>query len=293
MDPFSLTAGTLGIAGAALQSINALIHDIKAIRDAPDVLASLKYELAAVEAILLALDSAQKTSKLDHLTDDARQALKLAVTNCQKASDNFGMKLARWTKRSDAKMRAWERVHLGVFAERSVEKLCQQLNRYESTLNIAISTVTLLSVAASDTTSEAIQREICIKETELTQEIIEINNQKAVSEKALQSIAEGQLLDDPQYSTEAIQQLQDQDAGLDNSRKLLEELLAEVCHVSMEQTITNVDISDGGKLLVGLVNTDDDNGEVRQEIHNVKATSQGKGIVGMAKGFDVNAFFKN
>lgn len=143
MDPFSLTVGTLGIAGAAVQSINALIHEIKAIRDAPGVIKSLRYELAAVEAILLALDNAHKNSQLDHLTPDGKEALQLAVTNCQRACDNFGIKLARWTTRSDEKMHWWDRVRVGVLAETTVKALCDQLNRCESTMSTAISTATL------------------------------------------------------------------------------------------------------------------------------------------------------
>jgi hypothetical protein len=149
MDPFSLTVGTLGIAGAAIQSINALIHEIKAIKDAPGVVESLRYELAAVEATLLALDNAHKSSKLDHLTPDVREALQLAVMNCQKACDNFGIKLAGWTKRSDEKMHWWDRVRVGFLAETTVKALCDQLNRCESTMSTAVSTATLYVFACA------------------------------------------------------------------------------------------------------------------------------------------------
>lgn len=110
---------------------------------------------------------------------------------------------------------------------------------------------------------------------------------------ALQKITAGRLLDDPQDGAEVIEQLRDQRAALDDSRKLLGELLAEARHVRTGQTITNVDMSDGGRLFVGLINCDEDNREVRQKIHNVKATNHGKGVVGTAKGFDVNASFNN
>jgi hypothetical protein len=137
------------------------------------------------------------------------------------------------------------------------------------------------------------QSDLSTKETEIAQEIIDIDNQRALSGMALQKIEEGRLLDDPQDSAEVIEQLQDQRAALDGYRKLLAELLVEAHHVRTGQTITNIDMSDGGRLLIGLINCDDNNGEVRQEIHNVKATNHGKGVVGMAKGFDVNAFFNN
>jgi hypothetical protein len=52
-------------------------------------------------------------------------------------------------------------------------------------------------------------------------------------------------------------------------------------------------MSDGGKLLVGLVNCKYDNGEIHQEIHDIKATNHGKGVVGIIKGFNVNAFLSD
>lgn len=143
MDPFSLTVGTLGIVGAAVQSITALIHEINAIRDAPGVIAGLRDELVAVEAILLVLDNAHKNSQLEHLTPDARTALQLAVTHCAKACTEFRNKIVRWTKHSGEKLHTWDRVRVGLFAERSVEALCEQLSRCKSTMNIAVSTATL------------------------------------------------------------------------------------------------------------------------------------------------------
>ncbi|KAJ5661493.1 uncharacterized protein N7477_009109 [Penicillium maclennaniae] len=143
MDPFSLTVGALGIAGAAVQSIQSLIHEIEAIKGAPDVIAGLKDELTGVEAILLALNNAQKNSQLEHLTPDVRKALSLAIMHCQKACSDFRTKIVRWTKRSGEKMHVWDRVRVGLFAERTVETLCEQLNRYKSTMDTAVSTAIL------------------------------------------------------------------------------------------------------------------------------------------------------
>ncbi|KAJ5810114.1 uncharacterized protein N7503_002332 [Penicillium pulvis] len=292
MDPFSLTVGTLGIVGAAVQSISALIHEINAIRDAPVVIAGLRDELVAVEAILLVLDNPHKNSQLEHLTPDARTALQLTVTHCAKACTEFRNKIVRWTKHSGEKLHAWDRVRVGLFAERTVETLCEQLNRYKSTMNIAVSTATLLATATSYPTVNAMQEDLYIKETEIAQEISKIDEQLAEARNTLQYVTQAQLLNDHQDGAEVIEQFQDQCAALDDSRKLLESLLAEARQVRAKQNITDVDMSDGGRLLVGLINFDNDNGDVRQEIHNVKATNHGKGVIGVAKGFDVNSFFQ-
>ncbi|KAJ5564863.1 hypothetical protein N7513_001105 [Penicillium frequentans] len=273
MDPFSLTVGTLGIVGAAVQSITALIHEINAIRDAPGVIAGLREELVAVEAILLVLDNAHKNSQLEHLTPDARTALQLAVTHCAKACTEFRNKIVRWTKHSGEKLHAWDRVRVGLFAERTVETLCEQLNRYKSTMNIAVSTATLLATATSYPTVHAVQEDLYIKETEIAQEISKIDEQLAEARITLQNVTQAQLLNDHQDGAEVIEQFQDQCAALDDSRKLLESLRAEAHQVRAQQKITDVDMSDGGRLLVGLINFDNDNGDVRQDIHNVKATN--------------------
>ena len=136
------------------------------------------------------------------------------------------------------------------------------------------------------------QEDLYIKEREISQEISKIDEQLAEARITLQNVTQAQLLNDHQDGAEVIEQFQDQCAALDDSRKLLESLRAEAHQVRAQQKITDVDMSDGGRLLVGIINFDNDNGDVRQDIHNVKATNHGKGVIGMAKGFDVNSFFQ-
>lgn len=143
MDPLSVLASTLGIASAAVQSVNTLIHDINAIKDAPDLIADLRDELTAVKAVLMAINNAQEGSQLENLSPDSKKALQLAVTNCEKACDKFRLKLDRWTRHSDDKIHWWDRVRIGLFAEGTIEALSDQLDRYKSTMNTAVSTATL------------------------------------------------------------------------------------------------------------------------------------------------------
>lgn len=137
------------------------------------------------------------------------------------------------------------------------------------------------------------QRDLRSKEIEISQEMIEIDEQNAIAGMALQKVTDEQPLDDHQGHAEVIEQLQDQRAALDDSRKLLENLLAEAHQVRTGQKITRVDMRDGGRLLVGLINCDDGNNDIRQEIHDVKATNHGRGVVGIVKGVDVNAFLND
>jgi hypothetical protein len=141
-------------------------------------------------------------------------------------------------------------------------------------------------------TAAAMEKALHAQEINLSQEMVEIDQQSVVAEKILKKATETQSSRGQDHS-EFIDQLQDQRATLDDSRKLLEDLLKDAHQMRTGQRITNVDMSDGGKLLVGIINCEYDKGEIHQEIHNVKATSYGKGVVGIIKGFDVNTFLNN
>ena len=94
-------------------------------------------------------------------------------------------------------------------------------------------------------------------------------------------------------SKEVVVELREERAALCASRKVLEGLLSETHHARTGQRISNVDMSDGGQLLVGLINTQAKDAQMAQDISNINAKNGGMGIVGIAEGIDVNAFFSN
>ncbi|KAJ5825762.1 hypothetical protein N7474_002900 [Penicillium riverlandense] len=292
MDAFSVAAGTLSIVQAAVQSINTLIHDINAIKDAPTVIKDLRSELAAVRAILTVLDDARKDSKLDALNPAVIAALQVAVASCETACDRFGAKLKRWTRHSEDRVHWRDRVRVGLFAEATIEALRKQLGCCKSTVNMAVGTAALLTSAASNPITDTIKRGLRERELAIEQDIMEIDKQDEEREMVLQEVTRAQPTDNNNNDpSEVVEQLEDQRAALGASRKVLEDLRSETHQMRTGQRITKVEMSDGGKLLVGLINVDDGDGEIRQEIHDIKATTGGKGVVGRIKGFDVNAFF--
>ncbi|CAI7610128.1 unnamed protein product [Penicillium glandicola] len=202
------------------------------------------------------------------------------------------MKLERWTKHSDGKIHWWDRVRVGLFAEATVEALSEQLNSCKSTMNAAVSTSALTSTTKVSSTAAAMEKVLQAKEVDLSQKMVEINEQNVVAGMILKKATEIQLSGD-QDRSEFIEQLQDQRATLDDSRKLLEDLLKEAHQVRTGQKIINDNMSDGGKLPVGIINCEYANGEIHQEIHYVKATNHGRGVVGMIKDFDVNTFLND
>ena len=57
-DPFSITAGVVGITGVALDSLKKLLDSIDAIKTAPRLIADLKKELELVNDILSSFENA-------------------------------------------------------------------------------------------------------------------------------------------------------------------------------------------------------------------------------------------
>jgi Fungal N-terminal domain of STAND proteins len=320
MDPLSGIAGAFGIADVAIRSIRDLIHEINAIQDAPEVIADLRSELTAVEAILKTLNEALNGPRLGALKPDVKSALQLAIANCKRACDKFSKRLKKWTKHSGDRIHWLDRVRVGLFAETAIEALGEQLNNCKSTVNAAVSTATLyvelfaptrdilrkchakyslfnrLTTAASAKVTDDIKTGLQTKEVEISQEIVETDEQIAEVDMMLQKLSVAQATDnedDENDRAEAIEQLQGQRTALSASRKVLEGLVSETHHMRTGQRISAVDMSDGGKLLVGLINTDGGGREISQDIHDIKATKGGKGVVGIAQGFDVKSFFKD
>ncbi|KAJ6064061.1 hypothetical protein N7499_012741 [Penicillium canescens] len=281
--------GVVGITSMAIHSINSLIQDINAVKDAPNVIADLKDELIAMEAVLVALDNARKNSQLENLTADVQVALQLANTNCQKSCEKFRLKLRQWSKHSEDGLHWRDRFRVGLFAERSVKALSAQLNCSKSTMNAAVSTAALISSSALSSDTKG--RDLRTKEIEISKQIVEIDEQNALVQLAPQNFAEAPLSENEDRS-EVMEQLRDQRVTLDESRKLLEDLLAQAHQVRTGEKITKVEISDGGKLIVGRINYEDE-GDSCLDIHDIKATNHGKGVVGMIKGLDVNAFLND
>jgi hypothetical protein len=122
--------------------------------------------------------------------------------------------------------------------------------------------------------------------------MVKANEQIVVAQKTLQEATEVNSMDD-QDRFDIFEQLQIQQNTLNDCRELLEKPFVETRRVRTGQRISKVEMSDGGRLLVGLINHDNDNGEIHQDNHDIRATSNGKGVVRMVKGFDVNAFLND
>jgi hypothetical protein len=143
-DPFTTFGTVAGVAGLTLQSVKSLIEDIQAIKDTPEAIQELKQGLLTVDDVLQALEAGTRGSSLQHLSAEAKAALAAALNNCKQACNKFQAKLKKWTRHStDDKVHWWDRVRVGLFAERDIELLRRQLEQCKVTINTAIDTMTL------------------------------------------------------------------------------------------------------------------------------------------------------
>lgn len=135
------------------------------------------------------------------------------------------------------------------------------------------------------------------REVKLTEALVATDKQAAEVEMKLKELSlrdtgqvGKQITDD---SADVVEELKEEHAAIHVCRKVLEGLFSDTHHVRTGQRIRNVDVSDGGQLLVGLINTQGKYAQVAQDISDIRAKNGGKGIVGVAEGIDVTAFFSN
>lgn len=92
--------------------------------------------------------------------------------------------------------------------------------------------------------------------------------------------------------SEALKQIAGLQKDLSESREILEVLLAKAKDTSGTD-IANVNVSDHGRMLSGVINTEGKYVNARVNISNLTATSGGRGVAGIVDNLDLNNFFNN
>jgi hypothetical protein len=143
--------------------------------------------------------------------------------------------------------------------------------------------------------TEDIMNTLSAHEVELAQAIIETDEQTAEVDMKLQKLALAKSKQTGEHTkydaeTDIADELKEESNALRISQRVFKELLSEAHHVRTGQRLNNIDMSDGGQLLVGLINVQGDT-QVAQDMSNVFASRGGRGIVGVANNVDVNSFF--
>ena len=140
-EAFGITASTIGIATAAIKSVQFLSRTIDNLRDVLDTVRSLREDLRAVEPILHQMNTFLQSKEQQIVLNNE---IKFAIDNCDRACTEFQALLARWMKRSTKEKTFWiERWRVGLFGQERIKTFRGQLNDCKSTLSVALSTASM------------------------------------------------------------------------------------------------------------------------------------------------------
>lgn len=132
-------------------------------------------------------------------------------------------------------------------------------------------------------------------QAETTQLLDGINDQISSVDRRLHDMTLGSSRcgsdSDVRSRLEATGELRNRISGLTVSKQLLGELLSDTHWERTGQTLKHIRMEDGGKLLVGHVNTQGSDAQISRDISNVSAVRGGRGIVGVAQNINVRDFF--
>ncbi|RKK65943.1 hypothetical protein BFJ69_g15844 [Fusarium oxysporum] len=171
MDPFSITAGVVGVAVPALQCAQQLRNTIQAIADAPSEIASLGQELLTIEQ---AITSVQKVSdqQWQSLGESVVLQSKAGMNLCRKSCSKFKAAIEHWTRHSEDGQLAWrDRTAIGLFRQDQIKSTSSQLQNCKGTLTSVVSIANLHSSLQQASANEEMMRMVSMEGTEIAKAV--------------------------------------------------------------------------------------------------------------------------
>jgi hypothetical protein len=147
MDPFSITAGSIGIAGVATAAIGQLHSIIDGFAGAHQDAQAISSHLQQIQAPLAVLEQltfpdAAATSRT--VADLKKTGVASSVNASGDACSKFAKDLERWTRHSKpAKLSFRDKFLVGVWNKEKIGTLKTQLQSCAETLQLAVSTTQL------------------------------------------------------------------------------------------------------------------------------------------------------
>ncbi|KAL9106324.1 MAG: hypothetical protein Q9227_008660 [Pyrenula ochraceoflavens] len=271
-DPLSITASIIPIVGAAVASVQVLSRTIDAIKDAPGILKETRSDLVTVTAVLQQLEKAGSERGSDNLMCDG---IVPAVKNCDRACSAFNSKLELWTRHSSNKGGALaDRLKIGMLCKERIQTLRAQLSNCKATLNLAISTATVISL--TETEDDPDERALLLKQREqsLQQKIIRGEREEAAVEKSVQHFAS---------IPESLEDVNEQ-----SKQDLLEEVRYQRASNEIFCGIRGTRAKDYSKAAAGVINPTGREAKVHLDITDTCAENWSFAGAGIINNFDFN-----
>ncbi|GAB1319496.1 hypothetical protein MFIFM68171_09706 [Madurella fahalii] len=228
MDPFSITAGVVGIVAPTLHCVRLLVEDLQNIADAPDAVKALTNDLQSV-GLALASVQAVTNSQWESLGDAITAQSKAAITSCKTSCERFRTSLDRWTRHSTDGTLTWrDRATLGLFRQGHIKSMSEQLQNCNITLTSVASIATLHSSLQQTQAAEEIKTMISTKETAVNDALAATNDQSAEVGAKLEALtlAEPDEGETDADQTAATKQIAMEKKALGESRMVFEGLLS-------------------------------------------------------------------
>ena len=147
MDPFSITAGAIGITGFATTSIAQLHSLVGGLSEAQDLVTDIASSLSNIQRPLAALEQLSISDESTSVAakEDLRKAgVAEAVNECGNACNEFSKNLIKWTKHSStAKLSLRDRLSVGVWNREKIRTLKMQVQSCEATVQFAVTSTQL------------------------------------------------------------------------------------------------------------------------------------------------------
>ncbi|KFY67050.1 hypothetical protein V496_01796 [Pseudogymnoascus sp. VKM F-4515 (FW-2607)] len=255
-DPLSSTAASIvSITVPALHGARLLLNDLHNIVDAPKAIATVKEDIQSVEIALEGL-KAVPSSEWDSLGEEVANGSKLTVMTCAKACESFRQDLQQWTRHSGDGNLSWrDRANVGFFKQERINLLSQQLRNCKATVSMTVSIATLHSSIRHGHTTEDLRDNILKEDKGMAAAIAARDVQiMELQHRTRELLVADTPSDLGRDKAELLDQINQQLTALAASRKVLEGLISK----SRERTlvkVTNVRMSEGGRVVAGLVNT--------------------------------------
>ncbi|KAK3376528.1 hypothetical protein B0T24DRAFT_511583, partial [Lasiosphaeria ovina] len=227
-DPFSITAGVVGILGPTLHCVRLLVKDLQNIVDAPDAVTVLTNDLQSV-GLALASVQAVTDSQWKSLGEAVTVQSRATITSCRTSCERFKTSLDRWTRHSTDGTLSWrDRATLGVFKQGHIKSMSEQLQNCNITLTSVASIATFHSSLQQTQAAEEIKMMISREKTAVNDAIATTNDQSAevsakLEELTLKEPDEGETEADQASATKQVVM---EKRALGESRKVFEGLLS-------------------------------------------------------------------
>ncbi|KAJ0415416.1 hypothetical protein BJY00DRAFT_293548 [Aspergillus carlsbadensis] len=292
VDGLSVAASVVGLATAALQSLQFLYTTIGNLKDVPQTIANIKGDLQSLQAVLEKLQQTLKEDASLVLNDVVIQT----VQDCDSACKSFQAVIARWMRHSTEEKTFWaDRWRVGLFGLQKIAAFQGRLGDCKMTITVALSTATYMKTTRQDNIVKEI-KDLLLKQNEsaLRGEISRVEDRMTALEKDQQQLA---VIDGTERSEESQLSLQEvlddlsqQQAANDARWQAFDEELSKTVFERTGQRIRGVRATNASGAAVGFVNTAGETFNIDQDISDITADNGSIAAAGVIRGFDFTQF---